>query len=114
MDEELSAEQMYRETMHGVQSFMGWCQVLEFDSESSSLDDNPFVGSQTQHTSKVSVKAPVDEWLCRKFEKLNLTVQEGYPSRSSETDQFIKPPRTLKWYDMYRDDKAFTVAKCTP
>ena len=40
---------------------------------------------RTQHTDKVSVKVPVDEWLCRKFEKLNLTVQEGYPSRLSKT-----------------------------
>ena len=43
------------------------------------------------------MKVPVDDWLCRKFEKLNLTVQEGYPTRNSETaslnkDQFIKPP----------------------
>ena len=29
----------------------------------------------------MSVKLPVDEWLCRKFERLNLTVAEGYPSR---------------------------------
>ena len=48
----------------------------------------------------MSVKVPVDEWLCRKFEKLNITVQEGYLSRTSETaglnrDQFVKPPKTL-------------------
>ena len=81
---------------------MGCSQVPEFDSASSSLDDNPFAGSRTPHTGKVSVKVPVDEWLCRKFKKLDLTVQEGYPSRSSETagltrDQFVKPPKTLWW-----------------
>ena len=67
-------------------------------------------------TGKVSVKLPVDEWLCRKLEKLNLTISEGYPSRNSETsgllwDQFVKTPRTSKWYDMYvtKKDAAPTV-----
>ena len=89
----------YRETMCGVRSFMAWNDIPEFDFSSSSQDDNPFTGSRTSHTGKVSVKVPVDEWLCRKFEKLNITVQEGYPSRTSETaglnrDQFVKPPKT--------------------
>ena len=34
-DQELSAEQTYRETLRGVRSFMGWDQVPEFDSSSS-------------------------------------------------------------------------------
>ena len=100
-DQELSAEHTYRETIRGVRSFLGWSQVLEFDSASSSLDDNPFADTRTQHTGKGSVKIPVDDWLCRKFE--NLTVEEGYPSCSSENagmnrDQFRKPPKTLTWY----------------
>ena len=47
---------------------------------------------------------PTDEWLCSKMGKLNLTLTEGYPSRSSEAggllkDQFIRPPRSqAKWY----------------
>ena len=50
------------------------------------------------------------------IEKLNITVQEGYPSRASETaglvkDQFVKPPRTLKWYDMHTDKKDFSRSK---
>ena len=65
---------------------------------------------------------PVDEWLCRKFERLNLTVAEGYPSRNTETsgllhDQFVKPPRSSKWYDMHTDKKAFastTVCNWSP
>ena len=64
----------------------------------------------------MSVKVPVDEWLCRKFEKLNITVQEGYPSRTSETadlnrDQFVKPPMTLKWYGMHSEKKDFSRSK---
>ena len=95
---------------------MAWNQVPEFDSASSSLADNPFAGTKPQETGKVSVKVPVDNWLCRKFEKLNVTVQEGYPSRSSETaslsrDQFVKPPKTLRWYDMFSDKKEFSCSK---
>ena len=116
VDQELSAEQTYRETLRGVRSFMAWNGIPEFDSSSSSQDDNPFAGSQTSHTGKMSVKVPVDDWLCRKFEKLNLTVQEGYPSRTSENaglnrDQFIKPPKTLKWYGMHTEKKDFSHSK---
>ena len=95
---------------------MGWNQVPECDSASSSQKDNPFAGTRSQQTGKVSVKVPVDDWLCRKFEKLNVTVQEGYTSHASETaglnrDQFVKPPKTLKWYDMFTDKKDFSRSK---
>ena len=83
---------------------MGWNQVPEFDLASSSQDDNPFAGTRPQQPGK------------RKFEKLNVTVQEGYPSRASDTaglskDQFVKPPKTLKWYDMFTDKKDFSISK---
>ena len=73
---------------------MGWHNVPEFESVLSS-DDNPFAGSRVQPTGKVSVKLPVDDWLCRQMEKLNLTITEGYPARNMETagllkDQFIE------------------------
>ena len=67
---------------------MGWHKIPEFDHVSSS-DDNPFVGSRVQPTGKVSVKLPVDNWLCRKMERLNLTITEGYPSRNTETEQTV-------------------------
>ena len=43
-------------------------------------------------------------------------MQEGYPSRSSETagltkDQFVKPPKTLKWYDLHSEKKDFSRSK---
>ena len=82
-DQDLSEDSNYRETIRGVRSFMGWHQIPDYDSTSSSLDDNPFAGSRAKPTGKVSVKLPVDEWLCRKFERLNVTVAEGYPSRNS-------------------------------
>ena len=64
-----------------------------------------FAGSRTKPAGKVSVRLPVDEWLCRKFERLNVTVAEGYLSRNSETggllrDKFVKTPRSSKWYAM--------------
>ena len=115
-DQELSAEQTYRETIRRVRSFMGWNQVPKFDSASSSQDDNPFAGTRSQQPSKMSVKVPVDDWLCRKFEKLSVTMQEGYPSRASETaglnrDQFVKPPKTLKWNDMFSEKNNFSRSK---
>ena len=87
---------------------MGWRQIPDFDSASSSLDDNPFAGSRVKPTGKVSVKLPVDEWLCTKFAKLNFAVSEGYPSRNTETggllrDQFVKTPRSSRWYEMHTD-----------
>ena len=73
---------------------MGWHQIPDFDSVSSA-DNNPFAGSRAPPTGKVSVKLPVDDWLCRKMEKLNITVADGYPSKSTEPagllrDQFVK------------------------
>ena len=55
----------------------------------------------------MSVRLPVDEWLCR---KLNVIVAEGYPARNSETggllrDQFVKTPRSSKCYAMHTDKK---------
>ena len=104
-----SEEASYRETMRGVRSFMGWHKVPEFEGVSSS-DDNPFAGSCVQPTGKVSVQLPVDNWLCKKMEKLNLTITEGYSARNSETagllkDQFIKPPRSSRWYGMHAEKK---------
>ena len=108
-DQEFSEEASHRETIRGVRSFMDWHKVPEFESVSSS-DDNPFAGSHVQPTGKVSVKLPVDDWLCKKMEKLNFTTTEGYPARNTETagllkDQFIKPPWSSRWYGMHTDKK---------
>ena len=88
---------------------MGWHKVPDFESVSS-CDDNPFASSRVQPTGKVSVKLPVDVWLCKKMEKLNLTITEGYPARNTDTagllkDQFIKPPRSSRWYGMHTEKK---------
>ena len=108
-DQEPSEESNYRETMRGIRSFMGWHNIPEFETVSSS-DDNPFAGARVQPTGKVSVKPPVDDWLCRKMGKLNLTITEGYPAKNTDTagllkDQFIKPPRSSRWYGMHTEKK---------
>ena len=107
-DQELSEESTYRETIRGVWSFLGWHQIPEFDIVSST-DDHPFASSRAKPTRKVSVKLPVDDWLCRKMEKLNLTI-EGYPSKNTQTagllrDQFVKTPRSSRRYNMQADKK---------
>ena len=50
LDIELSEEANYWESMKGMRSFMGWYQVPEFDTSSSSLDDDPFAAVRTQLT----------------------------------------------------------------
>ena len=79
-DQELAEVASYRETMRDVRSFMGWHKVPEFESVSSS-DDNPFPGSRVQPTGEVSVKLPVDDWLCKKMEKLKPHHHRGLPCK---------------------------------
>ena len=103
LDQEVSAKANCREIMRWVHSFMGLHQIPDFDSSSSSLELNAFAGSRAQSTRK-------DDWLCRKLEKLNVTIAAGYPFRKAETalllrDQFVKMPRTCQWYDMHTDKK---------
>ena len=95
---------------------MNWHKVPEFETVSSTADDNPFAGARVQPTGKVSVKLPVDDWLCRKMSSLNLTIKEGYPTRNTDNtgllrDQFIKTPRSSRWYGMHaeRDNESSTV-----
>ena len=120
-DSEPTEEANYRETMRGVRSFMNWHKVPEFETVSSTADDNPFAGACVQATGKVSVKLPVDDWLCRKMSSLNLTITEGYPTRNTDNigllrDQFIKTPRSSRWYGMYaeKDSESSTVRTWSP
>ena len=105
---EPTEEANYRETMRGVRSFMNWHRVPEFKTVFSTADDNPFASTCVQPTGKVSVKLPVDDWLCRKMSSLNLTIKEGYPTRNTDNtgllrDQFIKNPRPSRWYGMHAE-----------
>ena len=107
--------------MRGVRSFMNWHRVPEFETVSSTADDNPFAGARVQPTGKVSVKLPVDDWLCRKMSSLNLTIKEGYSTRNTDNtgllrDQFIKTPRPSRWYGMHaeKDNESSTVRTWSP
>ena len=86
LDQQVSEEQNYRETVRGVRLFMGWCQVPDFDSVSSAGDDHTLAGPRSQPTGKISVKLPEDKWLGRKMSKLNLTIVKSYPSKCSEAN----------------------------
>ena len=95
VDQSSTEEQNYRGTMRGVHSHMGWTHILDIDTFTSRAEDNPFAAPKQQPVGKVSVTLPTDDWLYRKMDGLNLTLTQGYPSRSSEAgglqrDKFIK------------------------
>ena len=118
-DQSPSEEQSYRETMRGIRSFMGWTHIPDMDTTTGSSEDNPFAGPKLQTPGRISVQLPTDEWLCRKLSKLNLTLTDGYPSRSAEAgglqrDQFLKPPRSqAKWYGCHPQQKSDTTETLT-
>ena len=107
----LSEEQSYRETMRGIRSFMNWEHIPDIDSGTTTSEDNPFAGPKLHIPGKVSINLPTDEWLCRKMAKLNITLSQGYPTRSSEAgglqrDQFIRPPKSQqKLYGFHPNPK---------
>ena len=98
-DQSLSEEQSFRETMRGIRSYMDWNYIPDIDSGTTTSEDNPFAGPKLHTPGKVSVNLPTDEWLCKKMSKLNLTLVQGYPTRTSEAggllkDQFVRPPKS--------------------
>ena len=74
--QQISKDQNYRETVTGVTSYMGFHQELE--SSASFQDDNPFAGSRSQPTGKISVKLLSHDWLCWKLEK-QLNIERWLP-----------------------------------
>ena len=86
---------------------MGWTHIPEVDSALSSADDNPFAAPKQQPAGKTSVNLPTDDCLCRKMDRLNLILVQGYPSRCSEAgglqrDQFVKHGKSQgKWYGLH-------------
>ena len=110
-EQSLSEEQSYRETMRGIRSYMGWQRIPDTDSGATTSEDNPFAGPKLHTPGKTSVNLPTDEWLCRKMSKLNITLAQGYPTRTSEAagllrDQFVRPPKSQqKWYGFHPNPK---------
>ena len=110
-DQSLSEEQSYRETMRGIRSYMSWNHIPDIDSGATTSEDNPFAGPKLHTPGKVSVNLPTDKWLCRKMSKLNITLVQGYPTRTCEADrllrdQFVRPPKSQqKWYGFHANPK---------
>ena len=117
-DQAVSEEHTYRETMREIRSYMGWSHIPDIDSTSLNAEDNPFSFPKQQPAGKISVNLPTDDWLCRKMSKLNVTLVQGYPSKSSESgglqhDHFVKPAKSqVKWYGLHpsQDKPAGSVA----
>ena len=55
------------ETVHGIRLFMGWTRIPDMGNSSFSGDDNPFTAPKQQPPGKISVKLPINEWLCEKI-----------------------------------------------
>ena len=97
--------------MRGIRSYMGWHHIPDTDSGATTSEDNPFAGPKLHTPGKTSVNLPTDEWLCRKMSKLNITLAQGYPTRTSEAagllrDQFVRPPKSQqKWYGFHPNPK---------
>ena len=89
----------YRETRRDIHLFMGWSYLPDIDSANNTSEDNPFSGPMTLVPGKASVQMPTEDWLCKKLEKLNTTLFEGYPSHGSEAggllkDVFLRPAKS--------------------
>ena len=116
---EQTEDMSYRETVRSVRAFMGWHHIPAFETDFSELDksNNPWKGKNPRKPTRISVAMPPDDWLCQKLERLNLTVAEGYPSRSQDSaglrrDQFIKVPKSQeKWYKIVNMTKSELVPK---
>ena len=103
LDQALSEEQTYRETMRSFRSFMGWKNSPDIDISASTADDNSFAGSKIQPVGKVSVNMPMDDWLCKKMNKRRLTPLDGYLRPvACFKDQLIEPARSqAQWCMVY-------------
>ena len=90
---------------------MGLTHIPDMDTATSTSDDHLFASPKLQPAEKMLVCMPTDECLCNKLKKLNLTLVEGYPSRSSEAgrlfkDQFFRPAKSqAKWYRLYSNQQ---------
>ena len=97
-------EQSYRETVHGIRSFMGWTHTPD-------VDNKHWAGSVLKYR-LMSVSA-------KKFDTLNITSVEGYPSRVSEAsglqrDLFVKVGKSQsKWYGLHSNkEKSAASVSC--
>ena len=101
-DQQFSEEQNYWETVKGVQLFMGWQQLPEFESSASFQDNNPVLGpSQPANISETSIR-----WL-------------ALPENGKAEPYFDRRlPYTYFWYQwtvqgpVYQDSTYFEMVWC--
>ena len=89
-DQMFSEEQSYRETVRSVRLFKISTLVPH------QLMITLFARPRTQQAGKISIKLPTDNGLIRKLEKSNITLTEGYSSKTSKAsglpkNKFLKP-----------------------
>ena len=100
-------DQSRMQKMHSGERIMRISLSALMDTALASSEDNPFAAPKIQPAGKISVQLPTDDWLCRKMDRLNLTLTQGYPAKGSEPgglqrDQFIKPTKSQgKWYGLH-------------
>ena len=70
-----------------VSSMGGTCTP---DVSMSSAKDNPFAAPEQQPVGNITINLPTGDWLCQKMDKLNLTLVQGYPSRSLEIGSLMR------------------------
>ena len=82
-DRAMNEDHNYRETICRVRAFMGWTHIPDLEYSPATRADNPWIGHRSQPVGKFSV-LPLEDWLCKKLENLNLVLIEGYPSKSTK------------------------------
>ena len=60
---------------------MGRSHIPDFDN---SADNNSIADTKQQSAGNVSVNMPINEWLCKRLDRLNMTLVAGCTSKSSE------------------------------
>ena len=87
---------------------MGWTDNPDVDSAMSSAEDNPFPAPKQQPVGKISVNLPTDDRLCRKMDRLSLTLvnkdiqQEALRTAVYRRTSVVKLAKSqAKWYGLH-------------
>ena len=115
-NQDIGEEPSYRENIRAVRHYMGWTDIPEFQA-SPQQENNPWISPKPVTSGRINLQLPVDEWLAKRMDSLNLAVAQGYPSKASDsagltTNRFLKNP-TSRWYDMWADPSKVAEDKAT-
>ena len=103
---EVSPEYTFRETMSTIRKVLGWKDVPE-EEETSSDEASSWWEPRSKPKTKLATHLLVDDHLCRKMEKLQVNIKQGYPTKSSDPSplgkgQFLRVPPRSRWYQLYQ------------